>query len=316
MSFQVNKIRRLWFPFSILAIIVLIAGWILAGVVYPNYLRSNNPVAAASSTPTITFSPTVIPTSTSTPVPTITPTIILPTETPSINCTYPQIYWASDSDAWRIENIILGNLSLSKAEAIEILNLTEPTPTERLMGQFFTTLLNTQNGADSTVIDQTMVTVRDWLILNPYGIDLSASELLQIEAYTELLQEYNLGISGPGLCADVVETPTPAASETPTATATSIPAAVIPAPSPTPTKGTGGRQKPSNTPAQTNTLQPKPSNTPAPIPTTVPPPTDIPTSPPPTDAPTKPPPTVVPTQPPPALTQKPTNTSPPPTSGP
>jgi hypothetical protein len=193
MSFQENKIRRLWFPFTILAIIVLTVGWILAGVVYPNSVQGNDSVSIIEDTPTPPELPTEIPTSTSTQVPTETEIVSIPTETPSTNCTYTQVYWGTNSSAWRIENIVLGNLSFTKVEAIEILSKSEPTPTELLMGQFFTALLNTLNGADSAEIDSTMVKVRDWLILNPHGIDLSESEILEVEGYTEHLQDFNQG---------------------------------------------------------------------------------------------------------------------------
>jgi hypothetical protein len=216
-------------------------------------------------------------------------TIIPPTETPSGNCTYSIYYWGTNAAAWRIENIVLGNLSYSKVEAIEILNEAQPTPTERLMGQFFTALLNTLNGADSEEIDATMVLVRDWLILNPHGIDLSDSEIREIESYTINLEDYNRGLLGPGLCSDEPATPTPAPTNTPTQTATATQGSLNPVFSPTPTKKSGGRPNPTTPPLPTNTPQPEPTNPPKPTPTIVIPPTDAPTLPPPTNPPTEPP---------------------------
>ena len=181
MSFQSNKIRQLWFPITILAFIVLTVGWILAGVVYPDNVQGNDLGSGVQNTPTLTALPTEIPAPTPPAVATETQSVVLPTETPSGNCTYSIFFWSTNSDAWRIENIVLGKLSYTKVEAIEILQKAEPSPTERLLGQFFSTLLNTLHGADSAEIDSTMLKVRDWLIMNPPGIGLSESEQLELE---------------------------------------------------------------------------------------------------------------------------------------
>jgi hypothetical protein len=295
MSFQIDKLRQLWFPFAILAIIILTVGWILAGVVYPNNVQGNDQVLVVRDLPTATVIPTEVPTLTLTPIATATDEASTPTATPTGNCTYTMIFWRMNSAAWRTENIVLGNLSYTKAEAIDILSLEDPNPTERLMGQFFTALLNSLNGADSSEIDPAMVKARDWLILRPHGISLSEIEIVEVGTYTDQLQEFNLGIVGPGPCGDEPITPTPTVTFTALPTDTSTPGPIIPAFTPTATKGSGGsgnRPKPTNTPQPiqpTNTPQPVPTNTPKPPPTTMVPPTHAPTLPPPTEAPPSPP---------------------------
>jgi hypothetical protein len=310
MNLQIDKLRQFWFPFAILAIIILTIGWILAVVVYPNNVQGNDQVLLVRNLPTATMTPTEAATLTLTLTPTATSTdqASTPTATLSGNCTYTMNYWRMNSSAWRMENILLGNLSYTKAEAIEIFNLEDPNPTERLMIQFFTALLNSLNGADSSEIDPVMIEARDWLILRPHGINLTEAEIIEVGTYTDQLQEFNLGIVGPGPCGDEPITPTPTVSLTPTPTATSTPASSISNFTPTATKsnsgGSGNRPKPTNTPKPiqpTNTPQPAPTNTPKPPPTLVPPtprpPPPNPTEPPPTEP---PPPEPPPTEPPPS----------------
>jgi len=287
MSFYSDKVRKYWFPFIILMIIVVAVGWILAGVIYPSNVQGNDLELPTAVPPTPTEVPTSTPTSSPTAVVTSTATTNAATATPTYNCTYSAYYWYTNSDAWLIENLLLGNLSYTKIEAIEIMALEEPTPTERLMGQFFTALLNTLKGAESGEIDAVIIKARDWLILRPHGVDLSQAEILEIESYTEQLAAYNSGLIGPGQCPDEPLTPTPAATATTTATATYTPGPDLPFFTATPTKRSGGgKPRPTNTQAP----PPPPTNTPKPqaTPTTKPPPTPVV---PPTPAPTKPPPT-------------------------
>jgi len=212
--------------------------------------------------------------------------------TATTNCTYTDYYWQSNPDRWLIENILLGNLSYTKDEAIEIMTLGDPTPTEQLMGQFFAALLNTRKGADSGEIDLLMIKARDWLVLRPHGIDLSPAEILEVEDYTEQLEAYNTGQVGPGHCSDEPVTPTPQATDTPTPTATRTPGPDQPFFTATATKSSGGgRPRPTDTQGPPPPTNPPPTTKPPATPTTKPPPTPIV---PPTPAPTRPPPTEAP----------------------
>lgn len=286
MSFYSTKIRKYWFPFIILAIIVLAVGWIVAGVIYPSNVQGNDQELPTPIPPTATDSPTGTPTSSPTAKLTSTATTNAATATPTYNCTYSMYYWSTNSGAWVIENLLLGNLSYTKIEAIDIMALEDPTPTERLTGQFFAALLNTLKGADSAEIDAVIIKARDWLILRPHGIDLSQSEILEIESFTGQLQAYNSGLIGPGLCSDEPATPTPAATATPEATATFTPGPDQPFFTATPTKSSGGG-KPRPTDTQAPPPPPQATNTPKPqLPTptikpppTLPPPTSVPSTP-------------------------------------
>ncbi len=181
MGFYSDKVRKYWFPFIILMIIVLAVGWVVAGVIYPSNVQGNDQVVPTTIPPTSTEIPTSTPTASPTLQATSTAPTLAATATPTYNCTYSAYYWTTNADAWVIENLLLGNLSYTKIEALEIMALEEPTPTERLMGQFFAALLNTLKGADSFEIDAVIVKARDWLILRPHGVDLSQAEIQEIE---------------------------------------------------------------------------------------------------------------------------------------
>ena len=292
MSFYSDKVRKYWFPFIILMIIVVAVGWVLAGVISPSNVQGNDLDLPTANPPTATARPISTSTASPTVVITSTATSFAPTPTPAYNCTYSAYYWSTNPDSWMIENLLLGNLSYTKIEAIEIMALENPTPTERLMGQFFAALLNTLKGADSSEIDAVIVKARDWLILRPHGVDLSQAEIQEIESYTEQLEAFNNGLIGPGQCSDEPMTPTPSATDTPEPTPTYTQGPDQPFFTATATRSSGGgNPRPTSTqappPQATNTPQPQPTNTPRPQPPT-------PTSPPP---PTNPPP---PTDPPPA----------------
>ena len=290
MSFYSDKVRKYWFPFIILMIIVVAVGWVLAGVISPSNVQGNDLDLPTPNPPTATARPTSTSTATPTVVITNTATSFAPIPTPAYNCTYSAYYWSTNADSWMIENLLLGNLSYTKIEAIEIMALENPTPTERLMGQFFAALLNTLKGADSSEVDAVIVKARDWLILRPHGVDLSQTEIQEIESYTEQLEAFNNGLIGPGQCSDEPMTPTPSATDTPEPTPTYTQGPDQPFFTATATRRSGGGKP---RPTDTQAPPPPPTNTPKPqaTPTTKPPPTQIV---PPTPAPTKPPPTEAP----------------------
>jgi hypothetical protein len=295
MSFQGNKIRQLWLPLLITALIILALSWILSGVIYPNNVQGNDEFIETPNQVTTTASPTV--TSTRTPLPTQTRSVDenTPSATAIYNCTYSLHYWRNNPDSWMIENIVIGNLSFSKAEAIIILDIEFPNPSTRMVQQFFAALLNTLKGADPADIDQTMVAVGEWLTIHPPGIDLTEAEIIKVDAMAEVLEAHNTGLTGPGHCVDEPFTPTPEATFTPTATRTSTPAPVRTSPprTPTPTKkSSGSKPKPTKPPETsppsqpTSTPKPQPTNPPQPQPTNTPKPRSTPTpAPPPTSSP-------------------------------
>jgi hypothetical protein len=303
----VNRIKQLWFPIAILAIILVTVGWILAMVINPSNVQSSEQIFIPTDPPISTIVRTEVPTSTQKPsstpttLVTSTPTAevaeTIPTSTSELaeklNCTYTIHYWRAYTDAWGIDGFEFDNRSYSKEQAMAILNLEDPNlVTTRLLQQYFIAFLNTSNGADPSGIDRTLEQVKEWLIQHPPEAGLTQAESLEGETFAGALQDYNDGVTGPGSCPDEPLTPTPGATPTPfnytppaTATNTSAPAGTIvyiPTPTPTKKSGDGGsKPKPTNPPPTSEPTDPPP---PPPPPTEEPPPpTDVkpPTPPPP-----------------------------------
>lgn len=294
MNFQTEKLRQYWLPFLLLAAAVLAVSWYLAGIIYPNASpgRDASLSVLVQPSPSASPSPTFTPTNAATP--TRTATGIPPTSTSLDVCTHTYYYWRMNPDLWMVENIVIGNLSFTKEEALDILEIEDQDPTTRLIQQFFATLLNTLAGAKTDEIDLAIVRIGDWLVLHPPGDILTEAESQEVEDLIRQLDNFNTGLTGPGQCADEPPTPTPPYTPTPTATSTFTPGPARPGftPTPTPTtkSGSGGRPKPTQPPSTSppSTSPPSATETPIPEPTN--------TSQPPTPAPTDEPPTPMPTQ--------------------
>jgi hypothetical protein len=283
---QQQKITRWLFILGL-----LIVGLIVASLLIPPQDNSSpESVAVEDSTSTLTPTRTPFPTQeptqeaspTSTPFPTVTnPPVINLTPTPEKNCTYPAAYWKNHPEAWLAENILIGNLTYTKGEAIDVLETdTEDIPTN-VLKQLFATILNILKGADPSRIENTVVTTIDWLGKHSPGDQLSETDQLAGLALVDVLEKYNGGQTGPQLCSDAPRTPTPTPTDTSTPTSTRLPTRAItlrPPASATPTKKPGGgpSKPPTDTPEPPKPTQPPPTQPPPPPPTK-PPATERPT---------------------------------------
>jgi hypothetical protein len=186
-----------------------------------------------------------------------------------------------------IENVVIGNNSFTKAEAIEILDTEAQDEKTALLQQFFAALLNTLKGADSREIEPILLNASEWINGHSTGMAISATDRQQATLFTQTLFEYNIGGRGPGHCSDEPVTPTPTPTHTPTSTltptATPIRTLRTPTDIPTERKPTAPRptDAPTDQPPPTDTPEPQPSNTPRPTPTKAPT-EEPPTQPPPT----------------------------------
>jgi hypothetical protein len=123
---------------------------------------------------------------------------------PGQNCTYSQGYWKNHSDTWPLQSLTLGAVSYSESQLLQILNRpAQGNGLVTLAHQLIAAKLNTANGADPTVIQQTVIDADSMigdLIVPPVGTGyLSPS---QTSALTDTLTEYNEGTIGPGHCDD------------------------------------------------------------------------------------------------------------------
>jgi hypothetical protein len=295
MGLTSNKIRRLWLPSLLILLVILTLSLLLSSLIYPDNIQGNSPV------PTTPLAPTASPTSTLALAATATKSSDpgdAQTQVPTseVNCTYTTTYWRDNPQAWLIENVVIGNNSFTKVEAIAILEVEAQDEESALYQQFFAALLNTLKGAESNEIESTLIEASEWINGHPAGVAISEADRQQALLFAQTLLEYNIGGLGPGHCADepVTPTPTPTATATATLTPTVTPIRTLRTPTeiprdrkPTATEAGQTEQpteEPTGQPQPTNTPEPQPTNTPRPIPTQAP--TEAPpTEPPPTEAP-------------------------------
>lgn len=120
----------------------------------------------------------------------------------SNNCTYTQGYWKNHKDNWPVLSLTLGTVVYTQQELCDILD--QPVQGNGLVSlahQLIATKLNLANGADPTDV---IAAVNDadaligGLVIPPVGggyLDPSATS-----ATTQVLDDFNNGIIGPGHC--------------------------------------------------------------------------------------------------------------------
>jgi hypothetical protein len=284
-----KNLKQWWLPALILMLAILLVSLLLPNLIYPSNVQRGGLQEPIFTTATATS--TLPPTSVdnfSTPA---TSNVSLETQaTPTLevrsgqNCTYTQYYWRSNPNAWLAENILIGRFSYSKSEAIEILNTENQEVTTDLLKQFFSTLLNSLKGADTSSVDSTLVQASDWLGRHALGFEVSQDDRQTGAALAQTLQDYNNGVTGPGPCSDEPATPTPLPTETPTPTQTPTPTRIpIRLPATATPEPTEERERPTEEPTSQPTeaaTEPPPTEEPTetepPPPTEVPEPTDTP----------------------------------------
>jgi len=123
---------------------------------------------------------------------------------PGQNCTYTQGYWKNHSDVWPLQSLTLGAVSYNASQLLQILNRpAQGNGLVILAHQLIAAKLNIANGADPTVIQQTVVdadTMIGGLIVPPVGSGYLSPG--QTSGLTATLTEYNEGTIGPGHCDD------------------------------------------------------------------------------------------------------------------
>jgi len=280
MSFASEKVRRFWLPTLVILLVILTLSWLVSSLFNPTNIQGNSPEPTTPVMPTASPMVTIpiVQAATAT-MTTMVINTLTPASTSTINCTYTTTYWQINPQAWLIENVVIGNDSFTKGEAIAILESDAQDEKTALLQQFFAALLNTLKGADSREIEPFLLEASDWINSHATGANVSASDRQQAFLFTQTLFEYNIGGLGPGHCPDEPVTPTPTLSPTPTftVTATATPIRTQRFATVTPTAHSKpDRTKPAPTepptepPPPTNTPKPEPTNTPRPTPTRAP----------------------------------------------
>jgi hypothetical protein len=117
-------------------------------------------------------------------------------------CTYTQAYWKNHPDAWPVQNIMLGTINYSRAQLLQIFN--QPAADNGLVPlahQLITAKLNIAHGADPSAIQAAVNSAGaliGTLIVPPIGNGFLTSGATS--TLTNALEDYNLGVFGPGHC--------------------------------------------------------------------------------------------------------------------
>jgi hypothetical protein len=171
-------------------------------------------------------------------------------DSPAQACTYSFHYFRDHPQSWLVENVQIGGLAYSKAEAMAVLEMEGEDVRVRVFQEFMAVLLNILRGADYTAIEGSLDQASQWL--GRYRLDLQVpeGEREQGVQLVQALADFNLGMVGPGHCPDEGPTPTPVSTltETPAETSTMAPTRRIlsptPGATPTPTDEPGSPPAP------------------------------------------------------------------------
>ena len=119
------------------------------------------------------------------------------------NCTFTVGYWKNHPEAWPVTNLTLGTVNYTQAQLLQILN--QPVSGNGLVSlahQLIAAKLNILNGADGTVVNATIAAADAQigaLVIPPIGAGFLAPS--STSAKTQILDDWNNGITGPGHCA-------------------------------------------------------------------------------------------------------------------
>ena len=120
------------------------------------------------------------------------------------NCTYTQGYWKTHEDQWPVTTLTLGTVSYTQDQLLDILDRSvQGNGLVSLAHQLIAAKLNVANGAFPNDIAQTILDADALIgsrVVPPIGGGfLSPSS---VSALTEMLDDYNNGVIGPGHCDD------------------------------------------------------------------------------------------------------------------
>ncbi|MFN0152497.1 MAG: hypothetical protein ACKVU1_17485 [bacterium] len=122
------------------------------------------------------------------------------------NCTFTQGYWKNKPEEWPVSSLTLGSVSYTAAQLMSILRQSvQGNGLVSMSRQLIATKLNLAMGADPTDVAPTVVAADALigaLVVPPVGSGYLAPATTS--AFTEVLDDFNNGIIGPGHCGDPV----------------------------------------------------------------------------------------------------------------
>jgi hypothetical protein len=127
----------------------------------------------------------------------------------SFNCTFTLGYWKNHTDAWPVTSLKLGTVTYTQSQLLSILNQQpQGNGLVSLAHQLIAAKLNLAQGADPSAISAT-ITAADaqigGLIVPPIGTGTLTPG--STSAKTQVLDDFNNGLTGPGHCGAVPTAP-------------------------------------------------------------------------------------------------------------
>jgi hypothetical protein len=119
---------------------------------------------------------------------------------PGSGCTFTQGYWKNHAEAWPVSSLMLGTVSYSKAQLLQIFKTeVKGNGLISLAHQLIAAKLNVAKGADPTAISAAIAQA-DLLIGSKNVLSGGYIHPSQTSALNDKLDEYNRGVIGPGHC--------------------------------------------------------------------------------------------------------------------
>jgi hypothetical protein len=136
-------------------------------------------------------------------------TVLVTTSAAATNCTFTLGYWKTHPGAWTVTNLTIGTVNYTAAQLQAILN--EPANGNGLLilaHQLIAAKLNILNGADGSTVAATIANADAMigaLVPPPVGSDTLLPS--DVSALATTLDNFNMGLIGPGHCGDTAAKP-------------------------------------------------------------------------------------------------------------
>jgi hypothetical protein len=123
------------------------------------------------------------------------------------DCTHSMEYWRNHPESWPVEQLTIGDVVYSKMEILRLLELSPPDfYLIRLAQQLPAAQLNIFKGANPEDIEPVINAVNEWFLQHPLGSPVEDDQSKTLTDLSDSLESYNLGLIGPGMCEDEVNT--------------------------------------------------------------------------------------------------------------
>jgi hypothetical protein len=103
-------------------------------------------------------------------------------------------YWKTHPEAWPVDEIAVGGVTYSKADAIDIMSTpSRGDKTYDLFKQLVSAMLNVAAGNDPSCISSDITAADEWLLAHPLGSKVKGKDWNLISATHDRLDDYNNG---------------------------------------------------------------------------------------------------------------------------